>query len=54
MSCAPTQVESLYGNMPPTGLAAAFGLVPAGSRRATAAVRRVHGAAGDHALGALD
>lgn len=48
------QVESLYGNMPPIGLGAAYGLVPAGTRRATTAVRRVHGAAGDHALGQLD
>lgn len=48
------QVESLYGNMPPIGLGAAFGLVPGGSRRRTDAVRRVHGAAGDQELGALD
>ncbi len=47
------QVESIYGNMPPIGLGAALGLAPAGTRRATTAVRRVHGAAGDRALGGL-
>lgn len=48
------QVETLYGNMPAFGLARAVGHGPAGSRRRTAAVARVHGAAGDHDLGSPD
>ncbi len=47
------QVESLYANMPTFGLAAALGRTPATARRRTAAVDRVHGAAGDHELGAV-
>lgn len=49
---AADQVETLYANLPPLGLARAFGQVPAGTRRRTTAVDRVHGAAGDHELGA--
>lgn len=45
------QVETLYGNMPPFGLAAAYGVVPATRRRSTAAAARVHGAAGDQEFG---
>ena len=48
---APEGVESLYGNMPTFGLAAALGAAPAVGRRRTGAVARVHGAAGDHDLG---
>lgn len=46
------QVETLYGNMPAFGLGEALGLVPALGRRRTAAVTRVHDAAGGHDLGA--
>ncbi len=50
---AADDVETLYGNMPPHGLGAALGQVPAGARRRTAAVDRVHGAAGDMELGTV-
>lgn len=48
---AADQVETLYANMPPFGLAAAYGVVPATRRRSTTAAQRVHGAAGDQEFG---
>lgn len=44
-----SQVESLYGNMPPFGLGAAFGAVPRSARRRSRAIERMQVAEPEYA-----